>query len=87
MPKNAQLNPSEVLLIGLAIVQRFRCKKIAQKPDAKSWSIEQDFLSGIETALKLDGRKLHPIIKECQENKRSITTLTIKDFNETERVF
>jgi hypothetical protein len=71
---------TEVLLLALAVKDRFRCKKIAGKPDAHSWSVEQDFLSGVESALKLCGRELPEIVRQCQKTKRSITTLTRSDF-------
>ncbi len=74
------LSMAEVLLLGLAIKARFRCKKIATKPDAHSWSVEHDFLNGAETALKLCGRSLPDIVRHCQAARRSLTTLTVSDF-------
>lgn len=74
------LSMAEVLLLGIAIKARFRCKKIATKPDAHSWSVEQDFLNGVETALKLCGRSLPDIVRHCQAARRSLTTLTVADF-------
>lgn len=76
----SDLTMSETLLLGIALMQRFRCKKVAKKPDAHSWSVEQDFISGVQTALEMSGRKLPPIIVQCQQSKRSITTLTVSDF-------
>lgn len=66
---------AEVLYLALAVKERFRCRKIAHKPDAKSWAIEQDFLSGVESALKMRGQGMHPVIAQCQQARRSITTL------------
>lgn len=81
----SSLTMREVLFLALAVKARFRCKCIAEKPDAHSWSVEQDFLNGAETVLKMAGRSFHPIVEECREKKRSITTLTPSDFEPFER--
>lgn len=70
---------SEVLYLALAIKDRFRCRKIAHEPDAKSWAIEQDFLAGVESTLKMQGRGMHPVIAQCQSARKSITTLPAKE--------
>lgn len=77
---NEKARMLEVLLLAFGVMARFRCKSVAKKPDARSWSIEQDFIEGARTAFSLVGKELHPIIAECHKARRSITTLTANDF-------
>lgn len=83
----AGMSTVQVLALGLAAVDRFRCRKIpkGKKLDAHSWSVEQDFLAGVERGFRFHHRRLHPIILHCRKTKRSITLLTpgkIQEFNE-----
>lgn len=66
----------EVIYLALALKARFKCRRIAWKPDAKSWAIEEDFLAGVESVLKLSGQSLPAEVAERRDAKRSITTLT-----------
>lgn len=77
---NGNMTMEQVLLLALGVKARFRCKNILRKPDAHSWSVEQDFLHGAESAMKMLGYTMHPIVEQCRVAKRSITTLIPSDF-------